>query len=142
MNNHAPAGFWIRALATLIDAVFFYALIWIIALLIKDEGFMHSFNVGTTSTSEDVASLIYNAVFVVIFTASRYKGSPGKLICRIQVVNTDMSKISLLKSIGRYFAYVLSLLSLFIGFMMAGWNAEKKALHDMLCKTRVVYRER
>jgi uncharacterized RDD family membrane protein YckC len=24
--------------------------------------------------------------------------------------------------------------------MIAGWNEEKKALHDMICKTRVVYR--
>jgi uncharacterized RDD family membrane protein YckC len=145
MESRKPAGFWIRFLATLIDGILTSILAWIIATLIGDQTYFRSFDIfsseyGMTSTSDSIANLIYTIIFIIIFTASRYKGSPGKLVCRIEVLNTDMTQISFWKSVGRVFAYLLSTITLFIGFMMAGWNREKKALHDMVCNTRVVYR--
>jgi len=155
VNQLKPAGFWIRVLAFIIDGVFTSVLAWIIAILINDNttGQLQQ-SVSQTpgeysvsfeymfSTSETIANLIYVIVFVIIFTATQYKGSPGKLICRIQVVNSDMSKISIGKSIGRYFSYIISGVILMIGFMMAGWTKEKRTLHDMICDTRVVYRDK
>ncbi|WP_188207960.1 RDD family protein [Alkalibacillus aidingensis] len=144
LEEHRPAGFWIRFLAWFIDGIFVLVLAWMIAVLINDQAYFESWQAtsGEQSTlSDGIASLIYNVVFVVIFTASTLKGTPGKLICKIQVVNPDMTKISMLKSIGRLFAYIISALPLLIGFMLAGWNQEKKALHDIICRTRVVYRQ-
>lgn len=63
------------------------------------------------------------------------------MICKIQVTNEDGSTISILKSLGRYFAYILSALILMIGFMMAGWTERKRALHDYICQTVVTYRD-
>lgn len=155
MGQKKPAGFWMRFLATLIDGIFMSVLTWIIGILINDtttDQLQQSYyqspgSVGASfeyvmSPSEITANLIYVIVFIIIFTATQYKGSPGKLICRIQVVNPDMSKISIGKSIGRYFSYILSGIILLVGFMMAGWNKEKKALHDMICNTRVVYKDK
>ena len=42
-------------------------------------------------------------------------------------------------ALGRYLAYIISSLPFFIGFMVIGWNEEKKGFHDMICKTRVIY---
>ncbi|MFD1174116.1 RDD family protein [Oceanobacillus picturae] len=140
MISNKPAGFWIRFLANLIDGVLILMLAAIVAVLIGEENFWYQWNNDIDSTSESVANLFYSITFIIIFTASKFMGSPGKLACRIKVVNVDGSKISMLKSIGRFFSYVISALPLLIGFMIAGWNEEKKALHDMICKTRVVYR--
>ncbi|MDV2582613.1 RDD family protein [Alkalibacillus haloalkaliphilus] len=141
-----PAGFWMRFLAVLVDGIVILALSWVIAVLIGDEAYFQSFQAEAAeqfaTTSDNIANLVYSVIFVIGFTASQLKGSPGKLICRIQVVNPDMSKISIWKSIGRYFSYILSALPLAIGYMIAGWNKDKKALHDMICNTRVVYRDK
>lgn len=155
MNQTKPAGFWIRVLATFIDGIFAMVLTNIIGTLSNETpnneaqtqmvdssaSFMEVMK-ETYSPSELISNLIYMIIFVIIFTATQLKGSPGKLICRIQVVNPDMTQISILKSIGRYLAYYLSGIIFAIGFMMAGWNKEKKALHDMICNTRVVYRNK
>ena len=149
METYKPAGFWIRALATFIDGIITSALAWIIAVLISDQKYFDSVSIvqdsaeiNMTSPSDTTANLIYAVVFIVIFTASRFRGTPGKMICRIQVLNPDMTQISIPKSIGRLFAYIISAIPLLIGFMMAGWNREKKALHDMIAGTRVVYRRK
>jgi len=126
-----------------VDGFLLGVLAWVIAYIIQDTeyaGFLNDYR--EKSPSENYANLIYAIVFIIIFTGSKLKGTPGKIICNIQVVNTDMTQISMVKSIGRFFALLLSVLTLFVGFMIAGWNAEKRALHDMICSTRVVYRKK
>ena len=154
MNTHKPAGFWIRFLATLVDGILSSVLAWILSILMNENA-SQSINNSLTqspdemaltlenlvSPSDSIANLLYAIIFVIIFTATQFRGSPGKLLCRIQVVNPDMTQIGIGKSIGRYFSYILSAIPLMIGFMLAGWTKDKKALHDMICNTRVVYRD-
>src|SRR5699024_10598992 len=115
------AGFWIRVLAVLVDSILGVVLTFIIGTLMNDttntEAQMQAVDTSANffeimqanlSPSQLISNLIYAIVFVIIFTATQLKGSPGKLICRIQVVNPDMTQISILKSIGRYFARILS----------------------------------
>lgn len=146
METYKPAGFWIRFVAVLIDDIFSNVLAWIVTSIIGEKLILMDdlddpagTEVGLPATTLTVM-LIYSIVFIIIFTGTQFKGSPGKLICRIQVVKPDMTQISIGRSIGRHFAQVLSALTFMIGFMLAGWNREKKALHDMICGTRVVYR--
>lgn len=154
MINHKPAGFWIRFLANVIDSLLISVLGTIISILINEDKAAQiqqvlsqspeDMNVSMgmiVSPSDSISGLIYAVVFIIIFTASKYKGSPGKIICRIEVVDLDMTQIGIGKSIGRYFSYVLSGIIFFIGFIMIGLNKEKKGLHDIICNTRVVYRK-
>ncbi len=64
--------------------------------------------------------------------------TPGKKLCKIRVVNADGSSVTYGKATGRFFGYILSSLILSIGFLMAAWDEEKRALHDRLCNTRVI----
>jgi uncharacterized RDD family membrane protein YckC len=41
--------------------------------------------------------------------------------------------------VGRFFAKILSAMMLWIGFIIAAFDREKRALHDHICGTRVVY---
>jgi len=43
------------------------------------------------------------------------------------------------QAVGRYLAYLLNSFTLLIGFIIAGFDTEKRALHDRICDTRVVY---
>lgn len=67
------------------------------------------------------------------------QGTIGKMIVGIKVGDADGNQISFGNALGRYFAKILSFLILCIGFMMAGWDEKKQALHDKLADTYVFY---
>lgn len=145
MQTYKPAGFWIRVVASVLDAIFASIASFIVTAIVgeytyiiyepADPDLIIEFPIVNFSVS-----LLYAIIFIIFFTASKFKGSPGKLICQIQVLNTNMTQITIGKSIGRYLAMIISAIPFGIGFLMAGWNREKKALHDIICNTRVVYR--
>jgi len=64
--------------------------------------------------------------------------TPGKKLCKIRVVSADGSQVSYGAATGRFFGYMLSGIILCIGFLMAAWDSEHRALHDRLCNTRVI----
>jgi uncharacterized RDD family membrane protein YckC len=75
----------------------------------------------------------YEACFVYQFAAT-----PGKMALGLKVVRPDGSRVGLGRAIGRYFAKMLSAIILLIGYIIAGFDAQKRALHDMICDTRVI----
>ncbi len=58
----------------------------------------------------------------------------------MKVIDEHGQRISFGRATGRYFAKILSTLILFIGFIMAGFDSKKQALHDKLATTFVVYK--
>ena len=82
-----------------------------------------------------VAQVAYSAYFLVNFGAT-----PGKMALGIKVIRVDGGPIQVGQAIGRYFAHMLSGIILYIGYMMAGWDDQKRALHDRLVDTRVIYK--
>jgi len=70
----------------------------------------------------------------------KYGATLGKMACKIKVVTAEGGKVSYLLAFGRYFAKLLSSLTLLIGFIMAAFDDEKRALHDRICNTRVIVR--
>jgi uncharacterized RDD family membrane protein YckC len=41
--------------------------------------------------------------------------------------------------VGRYFAQWISAIILAIGYIMAAFDDQKRALHDRICETRVIH---
>jgi uncharacterized RDD family membrane protein YckC len=72
------------------------------------------------------------------FFIGKYGATPGKMALGIKVVSPDGGPISYGRALGRYFAKILSGMIIYIGYLMAFWDDEKRALHDRICKTRVV----
>jgi uncharacterized RDD family membrane protein YckC len=68
----------------------------------------------------------------------RFGATPGKMACKLKVVTSSGAPISYGRALGRYFASLLSGLILFIGYIMAAFYDEKRALHDRICDTRVI----
>ena len=75
----------------------------------------------------------YEGLFVYKLGAT-----PGKMVLGLRVVRPDGGPVSLGRAVGRYFAKMLSAIIMLIGFIMAGFDREKRALHDMLVDTRVI----
>lgn len=57
---------------------------------------------------------------------------------KLKIVRPNGDPITYGRALGRYFGEMLSGLILCIGFMMAGWDEEKRTLHDRVCDTRVI----
>jgi len=56
----------------------------------------------------------------------------------VRIVTAEGYKVSYLRAFARYFAKILSALTCLIGFIIAAFDDEKRALHDRICSTRVV----
>jgi uncharacterized RDD family membrane protein YckC len=70
--------------------------------------------------------------------SSSKQGTLGKTIVGIKVTDSNGDRLSFGRAAGRYFASIVSGLTLGIGFMMAGWTSKKQTLHDMIANTLVV----
>jgi uncharacterized RDD family membrane protein YckC len=136
------AGFWIRFVAKIIDGL----IQWIIGIVINEiiELFMPA--IGPESSGSTVLVFILVVYFINIglaaayttFFLGKYAATPGKMACGLKVITSDGGSVSYARAFGRYFAEWLSGLILAIGYIMAAFDEEKRALHDRICDTRVI----
>jgi uncharacterized RDD family membrane protein YckC len=68
----------------------------------------------------------------------KYGATLGKMACKIRVVTADGGKVGYARAFGRYFAKLLSAFTCLIGYIIACFDDQKRALHDHICNTRVV----
>ncbi|MDA0782655.1 MAG: RDD family protein [Rickettsiales bacterium] len=141
MENVKYAGFWIRFLAVIIDGlilgVAMYAVQAVtgIQLIVTD----YSMEAGQASANTSWLGTVIQILYMTVTTGSSLQATLGKKILGLRVMRADGSKITYLRAFGRFWATVLSALTLCIGYIMAGFTNQKKALHDMVADTRVVY---
>lgn len=136
------AGFWVRFAATLLDGIFLQVAFYILGFVVGIAIFTIDADIEIDS-KDPIFVFISIAIFLIYevgMTASKFQGTFGKKIVNIKVVDENGNRLSLGRSVGRYFTKWLSAVSLLIGFMMAGWTKKKRALHDLLVNTYVVYR--
>jgi uncharacterized RDD family membrane protein YckC len=132
------AGFWIRVVAALIDSV----LLLVPMLVLGAVGAAGSLS-GDVMTSLAV-SLMMNVVGMLLgalyeaFFVARFAATPGKMALRLKVVMPDGGRVSFWRAFGRYFAKLLNMFTLLIGYIMVAFDAQKRGLHDMICGTRVI----
>jgi uncharacterized RDD family membrane protein YckC len=129
-------GFWIRGVALMIDGIGFTTVWLLIVYLIFGTVIQTQPGLARFIIQEVVSTGIGVAYYVVFW--SRFGATPGQMALGLKVVTPDGNRISVGRAIGRYFALLLSSLTLGIGFMMAGWDSEKRALHDRIAGTRVI----
>jgi uncharacterized RDD family membrane protein YckC len=76
-----------------------------------------------------------------IFFIGAFGATLGKMLMKIKVVTPEGGPISYWRATGRHFAKLLSAIILYIGYLMAFWDDEKRALHDRMAGTRVISTE-
>jgi uncharacterized RDD family membrane protein YckC len=150
-------GFWIRFVARIIDGIILQVAGYIIfiplglALGLGSAGFLARLGDRPTEAQALAAlpallgsiavmillSLTMHVVYEAYFLSTR-GATPGKMALGLKVIRADGGPVSVGLAIGRYFAYVLSGMTLFIGYLIAAFDAQKRSLHDHICSTRVV----
>lgn len=135
----AYAGFWIRFGAKFIDGLVLFVInmvFWIAFVLATGE-FGDS---GEAMTDEFLLQAIYlcmGAAYTTFFLG-RFGATPGKMACGLKVVAPAGGPIGYPRALRRQLAEYLSGLILLLGYIMAAFDGEKRALHDRICRTRVV----
>lgn len=146
-------GFWIRFVARIIDGIIMGAVGFVVRI-----PFIAMMGGAAVSLGEDpdpaqvmaalpailagaglmiLVSVALNAAYEAYFLSTR-GATPGKMALGLKVVRADGGPISVGLAVGRYFASILSGMTLFIGYIIAGFDTQKRSLHDHICSTRVI----
>jgi uncharacterized RDD family membrane protein YckC len=131
-------GFWARLLAFLIDNV-------LLVLVMAPIVFIFEKPLANVEPSLLVQIIVFLFEYIfpilafVLFWVYR-QASPGKMLIKAKIVDANtFQRASTGQYIGRYFAYYLSALVLFLGFIWIGFDARKQGWHDKLANTVVIY---
>ena len=89
------------------------------------------------TTSEEIVYLVI-LIYWILLESSKMQASLGKRALGIKVVDKQGRKLTLLRSLGRNVSKIFSLITMMIGFMMAGWTEKKQALHDIISDCYVI----
>jgi len=150
------AGFWLRFVAYVLDAVIlgafslpiFFGLAMMMGLGAalsslprRGDPFENGF--------PPVFALFLGAFVLVVFVggwmyhalleSSEWRVTAGKRIVGIVVTDLDGARISFARATGRYFAkFITGMIPLGIGYIIAGFTEKRQAIHDMIVGTLVL----
>jgi uncharacterized RDD family membrane protein YckC len=135
------AGFWIRVGAKLIDGVIL-GVVLVVPFLI----YLFRMVAGGSPDPQQqiVAQVIFQLGYWIVmigfntFFVGRFAATPGKMVCGLRVIMADGSRVSYGRACGRSLADILSGIICNIGYIIAAFDDQKRALHDHICDTRVV----
>jgi uncharacterized RDD family membrane protein YckC len=85
-----------------------------------------------------IAALGVWVLFYMTWFVGRFGATPGKMMLGIKIVRSDGSPVSYLRAFARFWAHQLSANIMYIGFIIALFDDQKRALHDHICDTRVI----
>ncbi|MEB3310926.1 MAG: RDD family protein [Snowella sp.] len=113
-------------------------LIFLILWFVNPSYFLQHYSLSLGAL---MLGVVIKWLYFVIFEASPLKATLGKLLFGLVVVDNEGYKISLKQANKRYWAKVVSISTLYIGYCLAGWTKKKRALHDMIAGTLIVKKD-
>ncbi len=152
------AGFWLRFVAYLIDyfllqfVTLLLTLPFIGALVLSVFGFI---NAGEHNLIDQwsflglagVAGFIFLIVLINLLAGWLYfafmqtsgtQATLGKMALGIMVTDLEGNRITFGRATARYFSKIISKMTFYIGYILAGLTGKKQALHDMIAGTLVI----
>lgn len=126
------AGFWLRACAFLIDAPILFC-----------TGFVFGFMLTTLTNPEfvketaDFLGIIISWLYFA-FMEHKYGATFGKQALGLKVTDINGGFVTFPQATGRFFGRILSILTIYVGFIMAGFTKKKQALHDIVSDSLVI----
>lgn len=151
------AGFWKRLVAYIIDSIIISVasgilLIPFLAVVGLGIFSMHDSNLSydtDTAVGLIIAMIagylvlvagiaIAGWLYFALMESSSPQGTLGKMALGVKVTDMAGNRISFGRATGRYFAKMISSLTLGVGYIMAGFTQQKQALHDIIAGCLVV----
>ena len=142
-------GFWIRFLARVIDGIILFVAGFPLSFVQNRMLASRGLDAPEDMDQMVVLVLVVGVFWLIgmaiglayeVFFVGRYAATPGKMVFGLQIVMSDGGRVTYLRACGRFFATMLSQLTLYIGYIIAAFDDEKRSLHDHICDTRVVYK--
>lgn len=139
----AYAGFWRRLAATLVDHLFFFAVMALLLYFIEGPAYFQALLfVDDEEMHFSAAELVLEQLIPAVITIGmwlRFSATPGKFLfgCRVVDANTCGS-LSMRQAALRYVGYFLSLLSLGLGFVWIAIDKRRQGFHDKFARTLVI----
>lgn len=144
-SSKAYAGFWLRFVAWIIDTI----ILWIVSSFITlpimaASGIREILLNHPPQTPEElialmgtvwkitVLSIVIKWLYYALLESSAWQATIGKLTLGLKVTDMAGNRVSFARATGRFFGKIISAFILMIGFIMAGFTAQKQALHDMM----------
>lgn len=161
MSDVRYAGFWIRFGAMMIDSIVIGVPLAVLVYLISggawfdlsqyqdNINYAMSGNTHMALNSQPKVSFAWELVFeililiVTILFWEKWRGAtPGKKLVKIKIVDAEsFQDISNKQAITRSLGYIVSTFALLLGFIMVAFRKDKRAFHDFLAKTVVIYED-
>ncbi|HXZ14346.1 MAG TPA: RDD family protein [Candidatus Sulfotelmatobacter sp.] len=149
------AGFWLRLVALILDGIILaIPVLFVFALMVVGFGLSVPFRRFPRGEFHDaflagagfhfifwiaLISFVLYWIYYAIFESSSWQATPGKMILGLYVADLDGRRITFGRASGRFFGKLVSkYLTIYIGFIMAGFTARKQALHDILASCLVL----
>jgi len=150
------AGFWLRFVAYVLDAVIlgafalpiFFGLAMMLGLGAVlsnlprggdpfENGFPHVFALFLAAFA--LVVVVGGWMYHALLESSEWRGTAGKRIVGIVVTDLAGARISFWRATGRYFAkFISGMIPLGIGYIIAGFTEKKQAIHDMIVGSLVL----
>jgi uncharacterized RDD family membrane protein YckC len=124
------AGFWRRAAAVILDSIFLNLIFYV---------FYYSlFGKIDLIDSKQTYYLIIIDIIYVTFMTGKYGQTIGKMALGIKVVMENNDKVAYKTAFFRSLSVYISYIILCAGFLMVAFRKDKRALHDLICGTKVI----
>lgn len=147
------AGFWIRFVAYIIDAIILSIVNFVIVMPFLAALGFSAFNINSMNEDQVAemmayltgaglviqgAQLVVGLLYFALMESSAKQGTIGKIALGLKVTDTAGARINFGQAALRYLGKIVSVMTLLIGFIIAAFHAKKQALHDMIAGTYVV----
>ena len=158
-NEVRYAGFWIRFIASFLDTLFLALPLGILVYFISDgqwfdfaqyqqniqmaiNGNPYALNHQPDTSFKWELVFEFSVLIVTILFWDYWRGAtPGKKFVHIKIVDAKtFEDITNKEAIARSLGYIPSMF-FFIGFLMVAFRKDKRALHDLIAGTAVVYED-
>lgn len=135
------AGFWARFGASIIDTIVLVTITWPILMAFYGESYLESEDI-MQGPMDFMISWVAPMVVTIAFWIAK-QATPGKMALRMRIVDARSGQApSAGQCIGRYLAYIISILPLGLGLLWVAFDSRKQGWHDKLAGTVVVRNRR
>lgn len=133
------AGFWVRTGAAIIDTILLMLITVPLTVSIYGWGYFSEENTSIIAGPADfLITWVLPAIAVIAFWITK-QATPGKMAVSAKIVDAATGRpASPAQLVGRYFAYFVSMLPLFMGVVWVAFDKRKQGWHDKLAGTVVI----
>jgi uncharacterized RDD family membrane protein YckC len=144
------ATFWWRLVAYLLDMVALYVILSLIMVLIamffpteQIKTYLENFDtrIPMNQLKLNLIGFSVSVIYNTLFEATPMRGSIGKKLCKMAVVDADGKGLSLGKAFIRNLSKFISGAALCIGYLNILWDEHRQGWHDQIARTYVIRQE-